>query len=129
MNLGNIPIIGQNERNEENELKQQIMMQQLIQRLPVIQCPKCGGHYFDQVFMLRCQPVPNGQPQQIFPDQAFKCSNSECGYVLGSERGEGAPTDNGDDSCDVPQDVQEEKEELPEDIIDDVDTPKIEIVR
>ena len=81
-----IPILGRS-KSKDDLIREQMKMQEMMRTMPALQCPKCGGIYFTQVFMLRVQSdlAPAGGGHKVMPDQTFQCSNIECGFVLGSE--------------------------------------------
>ena len=79
----NVPIIG-GKKTAEQIMAEKIAMQQMIQSLPVLTCPKCGEVHFQQVFLLRLQPG-GGAGQTVIPDQAYMCTNLNCRHVLGDE--------------------------------------------
>ena len=121
MNVGDIPILGE-QKTEEDLIKEKLKMQQMMQALPALVCPKCGEMYFEQVFLLRVQSnTLSGQGQTVFPEATYKCAKIDCGFVLGSE--EEVPT-NDENPANIVD--QEQSEQLPED--EQLPGPKLSLV-
>ena len=102
MNLGDIPILGE-QKTEEDLIKEKLKMQQMI-------------------FLLRVQSnTLSGQGQTVFPEATYKCAKIDCGFVLGSE--EEVPT-NDENPANIVD--QEQSEQLPED--EQLPGPKLSLV-
>lgn len=125
--MGFAHIIGGDDKrkDEQRAMMEQMIMQKMIKRLPAIKCPKCGGIYFENAFILRCQTTSIAAEQEVYPDVVWRCANKDCQHVLGSREETDQQETEDENHNDLANDIQDKVEE---ESIEESDKPKISLV-